>query len=46
MRIGIVGAGKFGLVLAKIAAENENQVLLYSRRAEEVNSINDYGKSL
>ena len=46
MRIGIVGAGKFGLVLAKIAAENENQVLLYSRRAEEVNSINDDGKSL
>ena len=46
MRIGIVGAGKFGLVLAKIAAENKNQVLLYSRRAEEVNSINDDGKSL
>ena len=46
MRIGVVGAGKFGLVLAKIAAENKNQVLLYSRRAEEVNSINDDGKSL
>ena len=46
MRIGIVGAGKFGLALAKIAAEKENQVLIYSRRTEEVNSINDDGKSL
>tara|TARA_B100001250_G_scaffold269874_1_gene232895 strand:- start:75 stop:1073 length:999 start_codon:yes stop_codon:yes gene_type:complete len=46
MRIGIVGAGKFGLALAKIAAEKENQVLIYSRRVEEVNSINDDGKSL
>ena len=46
MRIGIVGAGKFGLALAKIAAEKENQVLLYSRRIDEVNSINNDGKSL
>ena len=46
MKIGIVGAGKFGLALAKIAAEKENQVLLYSRRIHEVNSINNDGKSL
>ena len=46
MKIGIVGAGKFGLALAKIAAEKENQVLLYSRRIDEVNSINNDGKSL
>ena len=46
MRIGIVGAGKFGLALAKIAAEKDNQVLLYSRRIDEVNSINNDGKSL
>ena len=46
MRIGIVGAGKFGLALAKIAAEKENQVLLYSRRIDEVNSINNDDKSL
>ena len=46
MKIGIVGAGKFGLVLARIAAEKENQVTIYSRRVEEVDSINDSGKSL
>ena len=46
MRIGIVGAGKFGLALAKIAAGKDNQVLLYSRRIDEVNSINNDGKSL
>ena len=46
MRIGIVGAGKFGLALAKIAAEKDNQVLLYSRRIDEVHYINNDGKSL
>ena len=46
MKIGIVGAGKFGLVLARIAAENENQVTIFSKRIEEVNSINMNGKSL
>ena len=40
MKIGIIGSGKFGLVLARIAAENKNEVFIYSRRANEVESIN------
>ena len=40
MKIGIIGSGKFGLVLARIAAENKNEVFIYSRRANEVKSIN------
>ena len=40
MKIGIVGSGKFGLVLARIALENENKVLIYSRRADEIESLN------
>jgi len=46
MKIGIVGSGKFGLVLARIALENENKVLIYSRRAEEVESLKKRNKSL
>ena len=29
MKIGIIGSGKFGLVLARIAAENKNEVFIY-----------------
>ena len=46
MKIGIIGAGKFGLVLARIAAENSNEVFIYSRRINEVESINTKNKSL
>ena len=46
MKIGIIGSGKFGLVLARIATENKNEVLLYSRRANEVESINTKNESL
>ena len=46
MKIGIIGAGKFGLVLARIAAESSNEVFIYSRRINEVKSINKENKSL
>lgn len=46
MKIGIIGSGKFGLVLARIAAENKNEVFIYSRRANEVESINAKNESL
>ena len=46
MKIGIIGSGKFGLVLARIAAENGNQVSIYSRRQAEVESLNEKKKSL
>ena len=46
MKIGIIGSGKFGLVLARIAAENKNEVSIYSRRANEVESINAKNESL
>ena len=46
MKIGIIGSGKFGLVLARIAAENKNEVFIYSRRANEVESINKKNESL
>ncbi|MBK8480221.1 MAG: NAD(P)-dependent glycerol-3-phosphate dehydrogenase [Proteobacteria bacterium] len=35
-RVGIVGAGSWGTTLAKIAAENDHEVLLWARRAELV----------
>ncbi|MEE9372776.1 MAG: NAD(P)H-dependent glycerol-3-phosphate dehydrogenase [Saprospiraceae bacterium] len=37
--IGIVGAGSFGMAITKLASEN-NKVLLYSRRDDLVNKIN------
>ena len=46
MKIGIIGSGKFGLVLARIATENNNEVLIHSRRANEVESINTKNESL
>lgn len=46
MKIGIIGSGKFGLVLASIALENNNEVVIFSRRQQEVDSINTNKKSL
>ena len=45
MKIGIVGSGKFGRVLAQIAGDNGHDVLIFSRRDAEVNSINTEKKS-
>lgn len=39
-RIGVVGAGSFGTALANLLAEN-NDVLIYARRDETVNAINN-----
>ncbi len=38
--VGIIGGGRFGFALAKLIGTNR-QVLLYSRRLEIVNTIND-----
>lgn len=38
--VGIVGAGSFGLALAKLASENSD-ILLYSRRNEVIESVNN-----
>ena len=45
MKIGIIGSGKFGLVLASIAMENNNEVVIFSRRKQEVDSINTNKKA-
>lgn len=37
--VGIVGAGKFGLALSKLASEN-SEVVLYSRRKDLIDQIN------
>ncbi len=37
--VGIVGAGKFGLALSKLASEN-SEVVLYSRRRDLIDQIN------
>lgn len=44
-RIGVVGAGSFGTALANLLAEN-NDVLLYARRDETVNAINNEHRNL
>ena len=38
--VGVIGAGSFGLAITNILAEN-SQVLLYARRQEVVNQINN-----
>ena len=41
--VGIVGAGKFGLALSKLASENSD-VILYSRRTELVDEVNRHSR--
>ena len=47
--VGIIGAGSFGIAVAKLLAHN-TEVLIYSRKPETVRAINDdhfhYGTSL
>ena len=45
MKIAVIGSGKFGRVLAQILGENGHEVIIYSRRQAEVNSINKDKKS-
>ena len=42
-RIGVLGAGSFGTAVARLLSKNSD-VLMYSRRAEVVNRINDEQK--
>ena len=46
MRYAIVGSGKFGRELTRILLNNGKKVLLFSRRATEIDSINSNSKSL
>ncbi len=39
-RIGVIGAGSWGTTLAKVAADNERDVLLWTRRSELARAIN------
>jgi glycerol-3-phosphate dehydrogenase (NAD(P)+) len=39
--VGVVGAGAFGMTIAKLLAENVETVLLFSRKAENVAFINE-----
>ena len=45
MRYAIVGSGKFGRELTRILLNNGKKVLLFSRRATEIDSINSNSKS-
>jgi len=45
MKIAVIGSGKFGRVLAQILGKNGHEVIIYSRRQAEVNSINKDKKS-
>ena len=42
MKISILGTGAFGLALASIFAENNNEVTVWSRFEEEVNYLKNY----
>lgn len=41
MRIGIIGAGSWGLALSKLLFENNHEVIVWSRSIEEVEKINN-----
>ena len=40
MKISILGAGSWGLALAQVLNDNNNDVLIYARREEVVTEIN------
>ena len=46
MKFAVVGSGKFGRELTKILLNNQHEVLIFSRRKEEIESINKSSKSL
>jgi len=46
MKFAVVGSGKFGRELTKILLNNQHEVLIYSRRIQEIESINNDSKSL
>ena len=46
MKFAVVGSGKFGRELTKILLNNHHEVLIYSRRIQEIESINNDSKSL
>ena len=40
MKVCIIGSGSWGVALGKLLCENGNDVVIWSRNEEEVNSIN------
>ena len=46
MKFAVVGSGKFGRELTKILLNNHHEVLIYSRRIQEIESITNDSKSL
>jgi glycerol-3-phosphate dehydrogenase (NAD(P)+) len=38
--VGVVGSGSFGISIANLLAENVHEILLYARRAETIEAIN------
>lgn len=41
MFVGVIGSGSWGVALAQVLCDNDNQVLIWGRDIDEVNSINE-----